>query len=264
MTYTQMHLAIFQTILLGLTTVAGAQCQTICSNATLKGYYGVQITGTRPAPSILSGIQATPGTTEQVVGVVIQIFAGDGNFTQTDNVKGSLSGITPDRPGTGTYSVNPDCTGTFTVNNPGNPPIVNRFVIVDNGQEFLSAVVSPQPVFVTATGRKMSYLENCPATTTPVLTATTNTTGTVNISASGIIVVWGQGFTPSGGNSLVFQRPGYQDVVLSESGGGSFWDYSNIQINASLGGLLASGKWNLTVHSACSGSPSNSLSVAIQ
>lgn len=259
-----MHKAIFQTMLFALTLVAGAQCQTVCSNATLKGYYGVQISGTRPAPSVLSGVQAMPGTTEQVVGVSIQIYDGDGTFIQTDNVKGSLSGITPNRAGTGTYSVNADCTGTFTVNNPGNPPIVNSFVIVDNGQAFLTAVVSPQPVLVTATGRKMTYLESCAATAAPVLAAVTNTTGTGNISASGIIVVWGQGFTPSGGNSLQFQRSGFQDVVLNESSGGYFWDYSSGQINAALGGLLASGTWTLTVHSACSGSPSNTLSVTTQ
>jgi hypothetical protein len=259
-----MRRAIFQTLICAMSAVACAQCQTVCSNATLKGYYGVQISGTRPAPSILSGIQATPGTIEQVVGVAIQIFAGDGTFTQTDNVKGSLSGITPDRAGTGTYSVNPDCTGTYTVNNPGNPPIVNRFVIVDNGQGFLTAVVSPQAVLVTATGKKMTYLESCPAAGAPVLTAATNATETANILASGIIVAWGQGFTPSGGNSLVFQRSGYQDVVLSESAGTYFWDYASGQINAALGGLLASGTWTLTVHSACSGSPSNSLSVTIQ
>lgn len=257
-----MHKAIFLVAGLTLTTVA-TQAQTVCSNATLKGYYGLQIKGTRPAPSVLSGIQATPGTTEDVIGVVIQIFDGAGGFTQTDNVKGSLSGITPDRGGIGTYSVNPDCTGVFTVNNPGNPPIVNRFVIVDNGQGILTAVVSPQPVMVTATGKKMTYLASCPTDTPAVLAAATDTNETPNISASGIVVVWGKGFTPSGGNSLVFQRAGSSDVVLSESGGPYFWDYSSNQINASLGGLLAPGTWTLTAHTACSASASNSLSVTI-
>jgi hypothetical protein len=137
---------------------AVAPAQTLCTAATLKGNYGVQIVGTRPAPSVLSGIQATPGTPEQVIGVVIQTFDGAGGFTQIDNVKGSLSGITASRPGAGTYSVNSDCTGTFTVNIAGAPPIVNQFVIVDNGQGFLTAVTSPQAVLVTAVGRKISYL----------------------------------------------------------------------------------------------------------
>jgi hypothetical protein len=152
-----MRQTIFNGVLFALAAVAAAQGQIVCSNTTLNGDYGVQITGTRPAPSILSGLQATPGTTEQVVGVAIQTFDGSGGFVQADNVKGSLSGITIDRAGTGTYSVNADCTGTYTVNNPGNPPIVNQFVIVDNGQGFLTAVVSPQPVLVTAIGKKMHY-----------------------------------------------------------------------------------------------------------
>lgn len=247
-----------------LLVVGAADAQTICSNATLKGNYGLQVGGTRPAPSVLSGIQASPGTTEQVVGVVLQIFDGAGGFTQTDNVKGSLSGITADRPGGGTYSVNPDCTGTFTVINAGSPPIVNRFVITDNGQAFLTAVVSPQAVLVTATGKKMAYLASCPVNTAPLLAAVTDSKSAGAITAGGTIVVWGQGFTPSGGNSLVFQRTGFPDVVLSEASGSSFWDYSASQINAAIDGALAPGTWTLTVHSACSGSPSNGLSVTIR
>src|ERR1019366_4853304 len=147
---------VIKTLPVILLAVAAGQAQTVCSNATLRGYYGLQIAGTRPAPSILSGIQATPGTIEEVAGVVVQVFDGAGGFTQTDNVKGSLSGIKFDRAGAGDYSVNPDCSGTFTVNNPGSPPIVNRFVISDNGQAFTTVVVSPQAVMVTATGRKMT------------------------------------------------------------------------------------------------------------
>jgi len=129
-----------------------------CNNQTLQGSYGVQISGTRPSPSILPAFGFfLPCATEQVVGVVIENFDGNGNFTQVDNVKGSLSGITFDRPAAGTYSVNVDCTGTFTLNNPGVPfPIINRFVIVDGGKEFLSVVVSPQPVMVMARGRKVN------------------------------------------------------------------------------------------------------------
>ena len=258
-----MHKTMIHSAVLALMVTAGAPAQTICSNATLKGSYGLQITGTRPAASILSGIQATPGTAEQVVGVSYQTYDGNGVFTQIDNVKGSLSGITADRPSVGTYSVNPDCTGTFTVNNPGNPPIVNRIVIVDNGQGFLTAVVSPQPVLVTAVGRKMTYLAGCPATTAPVLAAATDTNGTSNIAAAGLAVIWGQGFTAQGGNSVLFQRSGYPDVAFGESSGSYFWDYSTSQVNVSLGNLLAPGPWTVTAHNGCSETASNSLSVTI-
>jgi len=254
-------------ILITIAVVASAgtqvQAQTLCSTATLRGSYGVQITGTRPAATILSGIQATPGATEQVVGVAIQVFDGVGGFTQTDNVKGSLSGITLNRSGSGTYSINTDCTGTYTVHNPEAPPIVNQLVIVDNGQSFMTAVVSPQPVLVTATGRKMSYVAGCALDTVPMLAAVTDINNAPTLSAKGTLAVWGQGFTPAGGNALVFQRSGYPDVVLTETTGSYFWDYSSGQINAALSGLLAPGAWNLTVHSACSATPSNTLSVTI-
>ncbi len=246
-----------------LVTVATGQAQTICSNATLKGYYGLQISGTRPAATILSGIQATPGTTETVAGVVIQNFDGAGNFTQTDNVKGSLSGITADRTSTGNYQVSPDCTGTFTVLNAGAPPLVNRMVITDNGLGFLTTVVSPQAVMVTATGRKMTYSPSCPVTSAPVLTAATDADGGSTFTTAGTLIAWGQGFTQSGGNSLVFQRAGSSDVVLSETGGNYFWDYSTSQMNASLRALTP-GTWSLTAHSACSTAPSNTLSILVK
>ena len=77
-----------------------------CSAATLWGDYGIQIQGTRPAPG---------GLTESVIGVVLRSYDGNGSFTQVDNVKGSITNTVPDRPGFGTYEVNPDCTGLVHV-----------------------------------------------------------------------------------------------------------------------------------------------------
>ena len=100
----------------------------------------------------------SPGTIEQVIGVFIQIFDGIGSFTQAKTVvvKGSLSGLFPDQPASGTYSVNEDCTGTFTAIVPGIPaPLVNQFVLQNRGKEFRSVVVSPQSVMTLVTGRKV-------------------------------------------------------------------------------------------------------------
>jgi hypothetical protein len=74
-----------------------------CSEATLKGAYGVQVLGTRPV--------GPGGPVESLIGVVIRVYDGQGQFTQVDNVKGSITGIVPDREGSGTYEVNVDCTG---------------------------------------------------------------------------------------------------------------------------------------------------------
>jgi hypothetical protein len=111
-------------------------------------------------------------------------------------------------------------------------------------------VVSPKP--------------GCVQDTAPVLAAVTDSNYGTTPSANGTIVVWGQGFSQSGGNTLLFQRSGYQDVEYSENDGLYYWDNAADQINASLGGLLASGTWTAIVHSACSATPSNSVSVTIE
>jgi hypothetical protein len=118
-----------------------------CSEATLHGDYGIQITGTRPS--------APGGAIESVIGVVIRTYDGEGRFTQIDNVKGSISGITPNRPGDGTYRVNRDCTGLATaVPGPGIL-LEEQLVIVDSGLEVRSAVVNPPPVMVIGTQKKI-------------------------------------------------------------------------------------------------------------
>jgi hypothetical protein len=126
-----------------------------CDNATLKGAYGLQISGTRPAPFVPTGAPGFVGQNEMVLGVVIQIFDGNGNFTQTDNVKGTTAGIVPDRPGKGTYTVNPDCTLTQVVSPPGQATITTKGVFVDGGKEFRQVTVSPDSFMIKAIGRKM-------------------------------------------------------------------------------------------------------------
>ena len=118
-----------------------------CSAATLRGDYGVQIQGTRPAPG---------GLTESVIGVVLRSYNGDGSFTQVDNVKGSITGTVPDRPGFGTYEVNPDCTGLVRFQpGPGAPFIEERLVIVDGGREIRTAAMVPAGVMVTGVHQRV-------------------------------------------------------------------------------------------------------------
>ncbi len=127
-----------------------------CSNATLQGAYGVQLNGTRPATFVKPGGRGAPGLLENVIGTVIQIFDGDGNLTQVDNVQGSIAGIVPDRPGRGTYAVNSDCALTQTVTPPGQASIITKGVVVDSGREFRQNTVSPEGFFIVAIGRKMN------------------------------------------------------------------------------------------------------------
>jgi hypothetical protein len=124
----------------------------VCSLATLRGDYGIQIQGTRPAPP-----PAPAGTIETVIGVILRTYDGEGQFTQVNNEKGSVSGNGPvDREASGTYLVNEDCTGSHELHIPGVPnPVTDRFVIVDRGREVRHFVVSPAPVMVTGVSQKI-------------------------------------------------------------------------------------------------------------
>jgi hypothetical protein len=122
-----------------------------CNDRTLRGDYGIQMQGTRPTPP--------PNVvTESVVGVVLRTFDGYGSFAQVDNIKGSVTGIVPDRPGEGTYEVNSDCTGrAFFQPDPNNPNLVieETFVIVDNGNEIRSIVLSPPSLMVSSVAKRV-------------------------------------------------------------------------------------------------------------
>ena len=126
---------------------------TSCGNATLRGAYGVQMDGTRPAgPPPGPGL---PPPIESVVGVVIRTYDGAGGFTQIDNIKGSVTGITPNRPGAGTYELGADCTGV-TRFDPGNGVVIEeRIVVTDRGREIVTIVASPAPVMVKTRARKI-------------------------------------------------------------------------------------------------------------
>jgi hypothetical protein len=132
-----------------------SQSERVCSNATLQGTYGVYISGTRPAPSVAPGAPGFVGQMEEVIGVVVQVYDGKGNFTQVDNVKGTVSGITPDRPGKGIYTVNADCSGSSTVSPAPGVTIVQKALVLDGGKEIRSITITPDATNVTAIGRKL-------------------------------------------------------------------------------------------------------------
>ncbi len=100
-----------------------------CSVATLVGSYGIESSGSIVAL----------GPIGPVVEVGIATFDGVGNVSQTSTV--SLNGtIVPDRSSlSGTYQVNPDCTGDLALVLPVGPGVTitstAHFVIVDHGKE---------------------------------------------------------------------------------------------------------------------------------
>ena len=80
-----------------------------CNNNLIKGNY-------RFAPSRAPSWQAWVPTGPQV-GVAMTQFDGKGNFTQIDTVtiNGEVVADFTHTPATGTYTVNSDCTGNFTI-----------------------------------------------------------------------------------------------------------------------------------------------------
>ena len=136
----------------------GGPFQTVCTNATLEGDFGFIVTGMRPS--------GPGGPVETVVGVAMTHFDGIGNLTQTDNIHGSITGLAaPNRQGTGSYTINPDCTGTMKLNNAGSPTLTLAIVVVDDGNEVRAAVMDPTAsvtpgtsaaqVMVTSNGRRV-------------------------------------------------------------------------------------------------------------
>jgi len=117
-----------------------------CSEATVRGDYGIQIQGTRPA----SG-----GLTESVIGVVLRNYDGHGSFSQVSNVKGSITGTVPDSDGIGTYEVSANCTGIVRFLPAPGVVIEERMVIVDDGREIRTAVMVPTPVMITGVHQRI-------------------------------------------------------------------------------------------------------------
>jgi hypothetical protein len=122
-----------------------------CTDATIRGTYGIQMQGTQPVPP------PQGGGTQTVIGVVLRTYRGDGTFSQIDNIKGSITGIVPDRPGSGTYQVNSDCSAV-TLFQPGpGITIEERMVIVDHGSEIRSIVSSPVAVMVSTVQKRIDH-----------------------------------------------------------------------------------------------------------
>ncbi|MCU1238731.1 MAG: hypothetical protein JWP63_6698 [Candidatus Solibacter sp.] len=114
-----------------------------CSNATVKGDYGLVASGIRAIPPGVPGIP--PGTTEMFVLTGLRTYDGNGEFRTVSDDHGQISGVSH-ATAAGVYQVNADCTGTATivVTLPGIPPLklVSTFVIVDSAKEIKEASMS--------------------------------------------------------------------------------------------------------------------------
>jgi len=120
---------------IGHTPTASAAGQPLtCSNRTLRGDYGAAIDGAivlpSPAPNIL------------LRGLAMTHYDGHGNFSQVDFVTANgVPEVSDWRPATGTYQVNPDCTGTAEIHfDDGSASLNLRLVVVDRGRQLMTIV----------------------------------------------------------------------------------------------------------------------------
>jgi hypothetical protein len=131
------NLAALGVLILGALASGFGQSQSSsCSNTLIAGNYGFTIQGTK-----LGG----NGPTGPQVGVAMTQFDGKGGLTQTDTVtvSGEVLADFTHTPATGNYTVNSDCTGTFTIDfTDGRPPVAANFVVVDSGAEIDTVVIS--------------------------------------------------------------------------------------------------------------------------
>ena len=84
----------------------------------------------------------------------VKFFDGKGNLTQRDyggdNVPAEFAPPGQER---GTYSVNPDCTGTYTVKDSSGDTFDAFFVISDGGNQLRIVITDPGTV-ITCIARK--------------------------------------------------------------------------------------------------------------
>ena len=118
---------------LALAASSAVTAQASCTDLTIKGSYAFTIHG-----QIL-----TPNGPIPIDGLARTTFDGNGNLTQLDTV--AVNGHIPLvwRPSTGTYTVNPNCTGTITLITTGQPTLHLAILVSHSGDLIHDVVVDP-------------------------------------------------------------------------------------------------------------------------
>jgi len=143
--YTIKALAIAAVSVLALSVAPAAKADSKgCSNATLQGYFAFKGSGVILSPPVAAGPYAT---------VLSLAFDGQGAVTSAVG-SSSQNGNTGPQTEAGTYTVNPDCTGTYVVViTPGGFPAHYLFVIADSGNT-IEIICTDSGVVFTGTAKR--------------------------------------------------------------------------------------------------------------
>jgi hypothetical protein len=119
-----------------------------CTNANFKGVYSFATTGSFFAPGATGPAEAGD------VAAFGRIVA-DGRGNTTEDSAASFNGLQSADTQTGTYTVNPDCTGSATsTHHPSGQVDQVNFVIVERGAEAKFIVTNPGAVFTGTVDRQ--------------------------------------------------------------------------------------------------------------
>jgi hypothetical protein len=113
-----------------------------CSNNTLRGSYAQTGSGVITAPPDQAGPFANVGTL---------VFDGNGGVTGVIVVNGSSAQATE----IGTYTVNSDCTGTYTVQIDPFGITSNAFFAIDTNGDELEIIVTDPGSAITCVAKKL-------------------------------------------------------------------------------------------------------------
>jgi hypothetical protein len=138
--YSPFLLAIALIVSYPLTSHASA-----CSNSTIRGSYAYTIHGQVFLPN---------GPTLLINGLARTTFDGEGNLTELDAISANGNVAPGWVSNTGTYSVNPDCTGTITVTN-GNQPLIHGQMIVAQSGNTIHEMLIDSGFATTADGERI-------------------------------------------------------------------------------------------------------------
>ena len=153
--FTSKIAALLLGLMLSISTLHGQTNSPQCTNRLISGNYAFSVEGIK-----LGGPPGSP--IGPMRGVAFTEFDGQNTVTQVDTivVNGMQTSSFSEAEAVGTYTVNPNCTGTFNLTFPSGdprPPITVDFVISENGNQIDSVVVAPPGALLIASHGKRRF-----------------------------------------------------------------------------------------------------------